>query len=233
MPKSELFIENKLLDPLPKDAIYDYLQKAHSGNKEARNLVIKHNIKLVLYIVNSKFSNSISDEQDLVSTGIIGLIKAVDTFDISKNCQFVTYASTCISNEIIKSLNKNKKYIWETSFNEIISVDKNDKELTIEDVISDTSPDLISRFDDLDYYRVVRSIVESLPEMDKKIIKLYFGFIDGRPYNQTEISVEVNMSQSNICRRMKNILENLKRKIEMIDHIKNANSNTKTNKKPN
>ena len=138
MNTNELFIDaNKLPQPLPKSQVNELLDKVKHGDEDAIKMIIEHNIRLVLYQVNNKFKSVEYDKKDLVSIGNIGLIKAVTTFDKSKNVEFATYATRCIDNEILMFLRKLKKDQKVDSLDKTITHDKEGKELKIEDTISD------------------------------------------------------------------------------------------------
>lgn len=109
MNYEELFIESKLLKPLPKKELYSYLEQCKQGNLKTREQIIIHNIRLVLNQIIKKFANTSYDKKELVSIGIIGLVKSVDTFDLDKKFEFTTYAIRCIDNEILMFLRKAKK----------------------------------------------------------------------------------------------------------------------------
>ena len=112
---NELFIEDKLPDPLSQSELYSYFEKMKSGDTKAREIIIKHNIKLVFNQVMKRFCNMPYEKKELISIGLIGLIKSVDTFDISKDRKFSSYAVKCIDNEILMFLRREKKYSKEQS----------------------------------------------------------------------------------------------------------------------
>lgn len=203
-----LFIEESLPEPLTKEELLKYIEQAKNGNKKAREKIIVHNIKLVLNRVIKKFINVEWDKEDLVSIGLIGLIKAVDTYDISKNC-FSTYAVRCIDNEIILFLRKIKKYSKENSFIEIIE-NKDSSNLYISKIQSDNKTDLVSEYEKKELILELKKQLNSLNPKDRKIIKLYFGFYNDKQYTQTQISEIMGVSRSYISTIINKNLKNIK-----------------------
>lgn len=203
-------------DELPKiledDKIREYFEEYQSGYVTAKNLIAEHNLKLV-YFITKKFMNTGYDFEELVSVGTIGLLKSIDTFNLSKGIKFSTYATRCIENEILMFLRKNKKHKCNKSFDEIISRDQTGKVLKIEDILYDDSSDFVLDYENLEIYRVVREVVENLPDREKEIIMLYFGFYDGRIYTQKQISKKLGVSQAQISRLKMIILEKIRKKL--------------------
>lgn len=170
--------------PLSKEEIHECFEKYRLGDLNARKKIINHNIRLVISEVKRKFSNTMYEENELISSGLLGLVKAVDTFDISRNLLFATYAVKCIDNEILMFMRNGKKWINDYSLEATINTDFDGKELKLEDVISDDSCDLVLDYEKKEDYKIVRKIVEKLPERERLIIMMYFGFIDNKLYNQ-------------------------------------------------
>ncbi len=210
--------------PLSKEEIHECFEKYRLGDLNARKKIINHNIRLVISEVKRKFSNTMYEENELISSGLLGLVKAVDTFDISRNLLFATYAVKCIDNEILMFMRNGKKWINDYSLEATINTDFDGKELKLEDVISDDSCDLVLDYEKKEDYKIVRKIVEELPERERLIIMMYFGFIDNKLYNQEEISHKLNISQSYISRLIKKILNKIKEKFEN-DNIESFNEN--------
>ena len=147
---------------------------------------------------------------DLISNGIIGLIKAVDNYDVTRNCKFHTYAFKCIDNQIRMSFRNEKKYL------DVISLEDNlyqddDSNILIKDVIIDDTDEYEKIFTN-DEYLIIRKIVDSLPIKEKDIIKMYFGF-DGKIYNQKELAEVVGLSQSYLSRLICKILKKITYKL--------------------
>ena len=194
----DFFNEIKVIKVLKKDELNELLILAQKGNVEARNKVIKHNLRLVLYQVH-RFLNTSYDKEDLFQIGIFGLMKVVDTFNLDKNFTFSTYASKCINNEILMFLRKGEKILKEVSFNEPVNC-KEGSELVLEDVLADDSKELDEDIILKELIIEVRKKVELLDGLEKEIIKLYFGFYDNKCYSQQEIADMLGFSRSYVSR---------------------------------
>lgn len=208
MNYNDIFIESKLPKPLKKEELFEYIRQAREGNLEARDKVITHNIKLVLNQVLKKFANAPYEKKDLVSIGTIGLVKAVDTFDITKKFDFSTYAIRCINNEIYMFLRQVRKTYNLDSLDKIISTDKVGHEMLLKDKVSDDY-DMEEEYVNEEVYQIIRKIVDALPTREQEIIKMYFGFYDNKLYKQHEIAEMFNLSQSYVCRLIKKIVNKI------------------------
>lgn len=201
-----LFIEGYVIPkPLSKQVIYKLFDKVKDGNITAREKIINHNIRLVLSRINNRFKNVEYDKKDLLSVGIIALINAVDTFDISKGTGFSSYAVMCIDNAIlnfIKKVNADKKIY---SIDETIIIDETLTELNMLSTLS-SSINLEDEYIRKEVYSAIRKLVDSLSDKDKEIIIMYFGFGDNRRYTQGEIAEMYNVSQVYISRMINKIL---------------------------
>ena len=229
MNTNELFIDaNKLPQPLPKSQVNELLDKVKHGDEDAIKMIIEHNIRLVLYQVNNKFKSVEYDKKDLVSIGNIGLIKAVTTFDKSKNVEFATYATRCIDNEILMFLRKLKKDQKVDSLDKTITHDKEGKELKIEDTISDEN-DIVEDYEKNITYKIIREIVKELPSRDREIIMLHFGFYNNKIHTQKEIADMMSISQSYVSRLITKIVKKLGIQLKKCGVIETTgNTNKKT-----
>ena len=190
----------------------DYLKKLEQGDKDAREELIVHNLRLVVYIAK-KFENTGIPIEDLISIGTLGLIKAVNTFRISKNIKLATYASRCIENEILMYLRKTNSIKAEVSYYEPLNVDWDGNELLLSDVLG-SEPDEIYRDIEADDERSrLYRAVNSLGERERKIMTMRFGIGGGREYTQKEVADALGISQSYISRLEKRIIEKIKREI--------------------
>ena len=183
------------------------------GDKSARNKLIEHNLRLVAYIVNKHYSES-KDAEDLISIGTIGLIRAAETFDPTKDISFSTYASTCIQNQIKMHFRKNKHRSAEVSLNEPIDTDKNGNEITMADIFSDdvcVDDEVDLKIDTKKLYRFVNS---SLDEREKEIIVRRYGLtVNGkasRPMTQREVAAALGISRSYVSRIEKRAIDKLR-----------------------
>ena len=214
MYDDELFID-KLPKSLSKEELQILIKQAKDGSKEARDKLITHNIRLVLYEINTKFKNVNYDKKDLVSIGNLGLVKAVDTYDLSKKFEFSTYAARCIDNEILMFLRKIKKdsRVNINSLNDIIFDGKDGSEIKLEDQLSDDR-DLVEECENAEIYKAIREIVKDLPGRDREIIRLHFGFYNDKIYTQNEIANKFHLNQVRVSRI---IAKNVKQIGEILD----------------
>ena len=204
---SEFFIEG-LPGSLSQEESDKLFKMARQGDKEARNELILHNVKLVMYEVKKRFCFAGFDVEDLVSVGNIGLIKAVETFDKEKGFNFSSYATRCIDNEILMYLNKSKSEKVDTSLDKPVVGGHNDDEMDIMDTIKDNT-DIVNEWLAKERLQIIRQAVEKLPEQGREIIKLYFGFYNNKTYTQNEISRILSISQSEVSKKIKLFLSDL------------------------
>lgn len=203
---------DNLPPPLSKEEEDSALSSLSDGDDDARQLLIEHNLRLVVYI-SKRFENTGVNIEDLISIGTIGLIKAVNTFNTGKNIKLATYASRCIENEILMYLRKLAGQRVELSFDEPLNTDYDGNELLLSDILG-TDDDEVSRSleDDADKIMLMNAI-ESLDERERQLILLRFGLPDGREYTQKEVADMMGISQSYISRLEKRIIERLKKDI--------------------
>ncbi len=206
-------------DSLPPPLKPDEEQKVFSmmsvDPKRAREKLITHNLRLVVYI-SKKFESTGIGIEDLVSIGTIGLIKAVNTYNPNKNIKLATYASRCIENEILMYLRKTTQQRNEISIDEPLNIDWDGNELLLSDVIG-TDPDEVSRNieSETEKLLLIRA-VNSLRGREKQIMQMRFGLISGKEMTQKEVADVVGISQSYISRLEKRILKELKKELEAI-----------------
>ncbi len=202
--------------PLSAKEEQAYLVAYHEhGDRSARNLLVEHNLRLVAHIIK-KYYNAVRDQDDLISIGTIGLIKAVDTFDHTKGVRLATYASRCVENEILMHFRANRKTAQDVSIMEPIETDKEGHTLTLMDVIA--AEDTIA--DDLDMKvngaKLYRYIDETLTEREKDIISRRYG-LHADPLTQREVAKTLNISRSYVSRIEKKALEKLRDRFELGD----------------
>ncbi|MBQ8409150.1 MAG: RNA polymerase sporulation sigma factor SigK [Clostridia bacterium] len=177
--------------------------------EEARQTLILHNLRLVAHIVRKYYSAS-KDQDDLVSIGTIGLVKAVDTFNVDMGARFATYAAKCIQNEILMSFRAQKKHSSEVSINETIDVDRDGNPLSYMDVIS-SDEDLPEEVDrKIMSARALHCVKSALTERERQIIILRYGLFGMRELTQREIAAKLGISRSYVSRIEKSALEKLK-----------------------
>ncbi len=191
---------NELPKSLDKEVQIDYLKRLKNGESELRNVIVEHNLRLVVSIVIRKFSMTGHDVNDLVSVGTIGLIKAVDTYDCEKNANFATYSSTCITNEILMYMRKRRKAKNNVSLSDYKYTDKDGHSASVEDFTMDESVDIEGNYERREYLSLIRAEVDKIKKDNiRKIMYLEYGF-DCEPLKQREISDVMGMSQSYVSR---------------------------------
>lgn len=194
------------------------IEAAANGDEKAKSRLIEHNLRLVAHIVKKYYSSSV-DQDDLISIGTIGLIKAVSTFDPNKNIRLATYAARCIDNEVLMHFRSLKKSAQDVSMNEPIDVDKDGNALTLIDVLADDDTVL----DDLDLKmkseRLYKYINDILDDRERTIILLRYGIGIGKPLTQREVASKLNISRSYVSRIEKRALSRLHKKFDLEDKI--------------
>ena len=195
--------------PLGKEIEEDLVRRSNDGNIEARNKLIEHNLRLVVFLAK-KYDNPIYDLEDLVSIGSIGLIKAIRTYKLDKNIKLATYASRCIDNEILMFLRKNKRRMTEVSFEDSINFDGEGNELHIEDVYG-TEDDIVQKtIENKDNRILLENEVKKLNDRDKNIIEQRYGLFGKKELTQKELADKLSISQSYISRIEKKVIKRLK-----------------------
>jgi RNA polymerase sporulation-specific sigma factor len=198
-----------LPEPLTKEKEKLYLELSENGDFDARNVLIEHNLRLVVFLAK-KYENTNVDLEDLVSIGTIGLIKAINTYKMDKNIKLATYASRCIDNEILMYLRKNKKRRGEVSFEESLCYDVDGNELHLEDVLG-TEADVVTK--DLENKiekKILLEEINKLDERDRQIMVLRYGLINGEEMTQKDVADLLGISQSYISRIEKKVIRRLK-----------------------
>lgn len=199
--------------PLSAKEERECFEKMSRGDSGARDKLIKHNLRLVAHIIK-KYYSSAEEQEDLISIGTIGLIKAVSTFDYTKGCRFATYGSRCVENEILMHFRSLKKSAGDVHFDEPVEADKDGNQLRLIDIISDGENvadkiELIVRSEQL-----YKFIEESLDDRERQIIILRYGLSNGEPLPQREVAKRLNISRSYVSRIEKKALEKLKERFD-------------------
>ena len=189
-----------------------WIERLAAGEKEAKDALIEHNLRLVVYIAK-KFENTGVGIEDLISIGTIGLIKAVNTFDAEKRIKLATYASRCIENEILMYLRRTSRIKLEVSFDEPLNVDWDGNELLLSDILG-TENDVISRDieDEVDR-ELLRAALIRLAPRERTIVELRFGLNDQPECTQKQVADLLGISQSYISRLEKRIIKRLQREM--------------------
>ena len=199
--------------PLSAQEEREVLLQAANGSEQARDRLITHNLRLVVYIAR-KFENSGVGIEDLISIGTIGLIKAVRTFCPEKNIKLATYSSRCIENEILMYLRKNSQIRNELSIDEPLNVDWDGNELLLSDILG-SEPDVVNRGIEREAERdLLLECVSHLSPREQAIMRLRFGIAGEQEHTQKEVADLLGISQSYISRLEKKIIKRLRKEIE-------------------
>ena len=201
--------------PLTKDKERKIMKRIIDGDESAREELIVHNLRLVVYIAK-KFESSANNVEDLVSIGSIGLIKAVNTFSPERNIKLATYASRCIENEILMHLRKTGNQRTEVSIDEPLNVDWDGNELLLSDILGSDADSVDSGIEKEVEYNLLMEFIEKLSDREKSIMKMRFGIGGGKEYTQKEVADMLGISQSYISRLEKRIIERMKRELEKV-----------------
>ena len=187
-------------EPLSPEDEKEYINRMNQGDEEARNILIERNLRLVAHI-SKKYSTTNIDQDDLISIGSIGLIKAINSFDDSKNIRLATYAARCIDNEILMFIRTSKKTKAEVFLNESIGKDKDDNEITLLDVIEKEEMCVDDEIDlKLKIKELYNKMKEVLKEREINILNLRFGLNGIKPRTQHEIASMMGISRSYVSR---------------------------------
>ena len=204
--------------PLEKDAEEAAIAALQQGDDAARQLLIEHNLRLVVYI-SKRFENTGINIEDLISIGTIGLIKAVNTFNSGKNIKLATYASRCIENEILMVLRKINAQRTEVSFDEPLNTDWDGNELLLSDILGTDEDEVYRPLEDDADRQMLMEAIDTLAPREREIILLRFGLPQGREYTQKEVADMLGISQSYISRLEKRIIDRLRREMLRLQQI--------------
>lgn len=197
--------------PLPKDEEQRLFRLCKKGDMNARSKLIEHNLRLVAHIVK-KYYTTHREQEDLISIGTIGLIKAIDSYDLTNGARFATYAGKCLQNEILMYFRSQKKHANETSINDAVDIDKDGNPLTYMDIIS-SDDDIVEMLDiKIKSTLIYKAIKKSLTERERSIILLRYGLCgNGRTFAQREVAALLGISRSYVSRLEKGALEKIKK----------------------
>ena len=204
--------------PLTEKKEREYLMRMKSGDKNARNILVEHNLRLVAHIIK-KYYGKQNEQDDLVSIGTIGLIKAVDTFNPDKNIRLSSYASRCIENEILMHFRAAKKMSQDISLNETIDTDKDGNPLTLLDIMAVDDHILDDLDKKLNMQKLGKFISEELTEREKTIIVLRYGLDGNEPMTQKNVAKLLNISRSYVSRIETKALKQLRKRFETSSNL--------------
>ena len=197
-------------DPLDKEEENKLIKQMLNGDKDARNKLVEHNLRLVAHIVK-KYDNGKEDIDDLISIGTIGLIKGIDTFSNKNGTKLTTYAARCIENEILMFYRSNKKNAKNISINESVGFDKDGNEISFLDILKTPNPDYVNDIDLKDNIKLLYKFINVLTYREKEIIIKRYGLYNQKEQTQKEIAKEFNISRSYVSRIEKRALTKILR----------------------
>jgi RNA polymerase sporulation-specific sigma factor len=206
---------DSLPPPLTKEEEAAAFELLESDPKKAGELLIVHNLRLVVYIAK-KFESTGIGMEDLISIGSIGLIKAVKTFRPQKNIKLATYASRCIENEILMFFRKSSQHRNDISFDEPLNTDWDGNELLLSDILG-TEDDTVNRGIESEVEKqLLMGEIEKLDFREKQIMEMRFGLVTGKEMTQKQVADAIGISQSYISRLEKRILKSIRTNLEKI-----------------
>ena len=195
--------------PLSAAEEQHYLELASQGNLEARNILIERNLRLVAHIMK-KYYAQVSDQEDLISIGTIGLIKGITTFDASKGARLATYAARCVENEILMYFRSQRKSSQDVSLSDYIETGTDGAALSLIDVVGDED-DLLEKIGNREAVdRLCRAVREELTDQERQVITLRYGLFGQEPQRQREVALQCGISRSYVSRIEKRALEKLR-----------------------
>ena len=204
------YSNNVFPDPLNKEDEEKYITLMLQGDKEARNKLIEHNLRLVAHIVK-KFESKNTDNDDLISIGTIGLIKGIDSYKNNHKTKITTYCARCIENEILMFFRSNKKNDNTVSLNDSIGYDKDGNEINLIDIIKDNQVDMITQLHNQHNLKLLEKYLDKLTNREKDIIVKRYGLNNTKEKTQKEIAKELNISRSYVSRIEKRALTKILR----------------------
>ena len=203
---------NILPPPLDEEKERELLLKVKEGDYEARNILIIHNLRLVVYIAK-KFESTKINIEDLISIGSLGLIKGVQTFKLEKNIKLATYASRCIENEILMYLRKTQRIRQELSLDEVLSIDSEGNEMVLADILCSNDDESLESMTKEENIKDLYYAINKLTTREREIIVLRFGLFEKEAMTQKEVADMLGISQSYISRLEKRIIDKMRHEI--------------------
>lgn len=201
---------DKLPAPLEAKEEQELLEKLMEKDTSAKNTLIERNLRLVVYIAK-KFENSGINIEDLISIGTIGLMKAINSYNLDKNIKLATYASRCIENEILMFLRKNNRIKTEISIDEPINTDSEGNDLSLADILGTDNDSVYKSIEEDDNKKVLKKAIKNLNKREKMIMQLRYGFDGIEELTQKEVADKLGISQSYISRIEKKVINGLKK----------------------
>ena len=209
---------NVLPQPLSEEDEAKLLLEVKNGSIDARNKLIEHNLRLVVFIAK-KFESTKINMEDLISIGSIGLIKGIQTFKMEKNIKLATYASRCIENEILMHLRKTQRTRQEYSLDEVLSIDSEGNEMILSDIISSNETLALTKMTEEEDIKNLYYAIDKLTPREKEIVIMRYGLYGEVPLTQKEVADKLGISQSYISRLEKRIIDKMRQEIENLVKI--------------
>lgn len=194
--------------PLSREEESECFRRMKAGDEKAREKLIEHNLRLVAHIVK-KYYGSSTEQEDLISIGTVGLIKAIDSFDPSNGARFATYGGKCLQNEILMYFRARKKHQAEVSLGDQIDTDKDGSPITYQDVICVDDTIAEDLFRKMSYAGALRYMKEAMNQRERQILSLRYGIGGGEPLTQREVAAKLGISRSYVSRIEKAALRRL------------------------
>lgn len=208
---------NSFPKPLSEEKEQEYIERSKNGDVFARNKLVEHNLRLVAHIIKKYYAVNLAEQEDLVSIGTIGLIKAINSYDPQRNIRLSSYASRCIENEILMHFRNSKKSAQDMSLSDSIDTDKDGNPLTLIDVLA-VEDDFTQELEDkMSISKIGRYMSEVLDDREKNIIVMRYGLNGEKPLTQREVAQKLNISRSYISRIEKKSLTLLRKRFEKAD----------------
>lgn len=203
------------LSPAAERAAFAALRTGGAAGRDARDQLVRHNLRLVAHVCK-KYYAATSNQDDLISIGTIGLIKAVNTFEPTKNIKLATYASRCIENEILMYLRKSSNRRQDASIDEPLNTDNDGNELLLMDVLTSDQPQVGEELERSAEHAALHRAVARLTPRERRIMELRFGLNRETEHTQKEVADQLGISQSYISRLEKRIIRRLRRELEAV-----------------
>jgi len=205
---------NSFPQPLSPEEEQRYIKMMKEGSEEARNILIERNLRLVAHIVK-KYTSNVSDADDLISIGTIGLIKAISTFNDEKGTRLATYAARCIENEILMQIRSTKKIQSEVSLQDPIGIDREGNEIALIDIIGNEAESVVDEVElKMQVKRLYRKMREVLKNREKVVLELRYGLLNGTSKTQREIAKMLGISRSYVSRIEKKAIKKLGKELK-------------------
>ena len=210
-----------LPNPLNKHDLYELFIQMRNGDSLAKEKIVLHNLRLVI-IVLKKYYYSGFPFEELVSVGTIGLMNAINTFDINKNFEFATYAAVCIKNEVLMYIRKNNWNLKVVGFDAVLKSFVDGSNVTYANVLA-SDEDIVSNYEEVNIYQVVLGIINDLPERERMCVMLYYGLGGYERIEQKDIGIILNIGQPTVSRILKKAIAKIRSELVKYEVLEKKN----------